>query len=303
MPSMIMVASHFIQMTENEKLIQQQAALAFKVKPQDVKIMNRLLGGMSHLTYHIQVQGVDYTYRIIGKGGNLYVDRKVELDNLKRIITLDINNETVYFDIESGEKAARYVPGTVLTQLDFRPHLKQVSDTLKKLHYSDIEPHSDYGLVDRLSLYESYTEQVSPLYLELKKAWVARYVNEHADQPKVFCHNDAQRSNMVLTEAGKLYLLDWEYAGLNEFYYDIASFGNVNFNDALELLDVYLGRKATQKEQDNVRFYRMFQVLQWHQVATYKDMIGLSAIVQFDFKVIAEKYLQMASQLYSEITK
>ena len=92
-----------------------------------------------------------------------------------------------------------------------------------------------------------------------------------------------------------------EYAGLNEFYYDIASFGNVDFNDALELLDVYLERKATKKEQDSVRFYRMFQALQWHQVALRKDMIGLSEVLHFDFKMLSEKYLNLAETLYIAI--
>ena len=285
---------------ETERRIQTQAALAFHVRPEDVIIVKRLLGGMSHLTYHIRINDEDFTYRIIGKDGNLFVDRLNEKRNLKIIEPLDINNQTVYFDIESGEKAARYIPGTVLTQVDHRPFLPWVAKTLKHLHNSNLEPASDYGLIDRLNLYESYTKIRSHQYCTLKETWITRYHAHHADKPKVFCHNDAQRSNMVLTD-DKLYLLDWEYAGWNEFYYDIASFGNVQFEDALELLDVYLGRKATQEEQNNVRFYRMFQALQWHQVATRKHMIGLSEVLHFDFEVLAQKYLDLAQRLSIEI--
>ena len=285
---------------DHSQLIIEQASKAFRVKQEDVKVMHRLLGGMSHLTYHIQIHGVDYTYRIIGKDGNLFVDRQVELKNLNIIEPLELNNETVYFDIESGEKAAKYVEGTVLTQLDFRPYLKDVANALKKLHHSLLKPASDYGLIDRLDLYESYTDIKSPLYIELKEKWIQMYNIGHKHQPKVFCHNDAQRSNMVIAKH-RLYLLDWEYAGLNEFYYDIASFGNIDFNDALELLDVYLERKATKEEQDAVRFYRMFQALQWHQVALRKDMIGLSEVLHFDFKLLADKYLNLAHKLYQEI--
>lgn len=285
---------------ETERLIQTQAALAFHVRPEDVIIVKRLLGGMSHLTYHIRINDEDFTYRIIGKDGNLFVDRLIEKRNLKIVEPLDINNQTVYFDVESGEKAARYIPGTVLTQVDYRPYLPWVARTLKHLHNSNLEPASDYGLIDRLNLYESFTNIKSQPYCTLKETWITRYLAHHADKPKVFCHNDAQRSNMVLTD-DKLYLLDWEYAGWNEFYYDIASFGNVQFEDALELLDVYLGRKATQEEQNNVRFYRMFQALQWHQVATRKHMIGLSEVLHFDFEVLAQKYLDLAQRLSIEI--
>lgn len=282
-----------------EKLIIERAALAFKVSESDVKIKHRLLGGMSHLTYHITVKDVDYTFRIIGKEGNLFVDRTIEKKNLDIIKPLNLNNETVYFDVETGEKAAKYVEGVVLTQLDFKEYLKEVADALKVLHHTDLKPASDYMLVDRLALYESFTEIRSEKYLNLKNKWLQIYNEERKDKPKVFCHGDAQRSNIVIGD--RLYLLDWEYAGWNEFYYDIASFGNVSFDDALLLLDVYLGRKATKEEADVVRFYRMYQALQWHQVATRKDMIGLSEVLHFDFKLLSEKYLNLADTLYHQI--
>jgi thiamine kinase-like enzyme len=285
---------------DHNQLIKERAAKAFNVNEEDVIIMNRLMGGMSHLTYHIQIQGIDYTFRIIGTDGNLFVDRKTEKKNLEIIKPLGLNNETVYFDVETGEKAAKFVEGTVLTQLDFRVYLPHVSKALKTLHHTHLKPASDYGLIDRLNLYESFTNIKSDRYLALKEAWIKLYQEEHADKPKVFCHNDAQRSNMVVS-TNQLYLLDWEYAGLNEFYYDIASFGNVDFNDALELLDVYLERKATKNEQDSVRFYRMFQALQWHQVALRKDMVGLSEVLHFDFKMLSEKYLNLAHTLYQQI--
>lgn len=285
---------------DHNQLIKERAAQAFQVKEEEVIIINRLMGGMSHLTYHIQIKGIDYTYRVIGTDGNLFVNRDIEKRNLDIIKPLGLNNETVYFDTHTGEKAAKYVEGTVLTQLDFRLYLPMVSNALKTLHHSTLQPASDYGLIERLNLYESFTNIKSPLYVSLKEAWINLYQHEHAHKPKVFCHNDAQRSNMVVA-SDKLYLLDWEYAGLNEFYYDIASFGNVDFNDALALLDVYLERKATKEEQDSVRFYRMFQALQWHQVALRKDMVGLSEVLHFDFKMLSEKYLNLAQTLYQQI--
>lgn len=282
-----------------EQLIQTRAAHAFQVKTEEVKIIKRMLGGMSHLTYHIQIDGVDYTFRVIGKEGNRFVDRVIEKKNLDIIKPLKINNETVYFDVETGEKAAKYVEGDVLTQLDFKEHLEDVAHVLKKLHNSNLEPASDYQLIERLNLYESFTNIKSERYIDLKDQWIKIYEKERKHLNKVFCHGDAQRSNIVIGK--QVYLLDWEYAGWNEFYYDIASFGNVQFEDALMLLDTYLGRKAQLEEQNAVRFYRMYQALQWHQVALRKEMIGLSEVLHFDFKMLSEKYLNLADRLYHEI--
>lgn len=284
---------------DTEKLIKERASHAFNVSEDNVLVKNRLLGGMSHLTYHISIKGVDYTFRIIGKEGNLFVDRNIEKKNLEIIRPLNLNNDTVYFDEKTGEKAAKFVEGTVLTQLDFKEHLSEVANALKVLHHTDLKPASDYMLIERLALYESFTNIRSDKYLDLKNKWLHIYNEERKDKPKVFCHGDAQRSNIVIGD--RLYLLDWEYTGWNEFYYDIASFGNVSFDDALLLLDVYLGRKATKEEADAVRFYRMYQALQWHQVALRKEMIGLSEVLHFDFKMLSEKYLNLADTLYHQI--
>ena len=284
-----------------EKEVQTKAAAAFDCKESEVAVINRFKGGVSHYTYLIEVKGKQYTYRKIGEGGNLFVDRKTEFQTIKRIEPLHINSQVLFFDIESGSKIQEFVKGTVLTDLDYKDHLNQVVDVLKTLHQQHYEDANDYGLINRLSLYESYTNQRTLKYQELKKFWIDLYSKKYEHQPKVYCHNDAQRSNMVVGET-QLYLLDWEYAGLNEFYYDIASFGNVDFNDALILLDAYLGRPASVEEQNHVRFYRMFQTLQWHQVALYKHMIGLGEKIGVDFKALALKYLQIAESFVSYLT-
>jgi uncharacterized LabA/DUF88 family protein len=71
-------------------------------------------------------------------------------------------------------------------------------------------------------------------------------------------------------------------------------FGQNDFNDAINLLPVYLKRKPTDEEYFRIRFYRLQQVLMWYHVALYKDDIGLSQKLNLDFKVIAQNYLKEA---------
>ena len=95
----------------------------------------------------------------------------------------------------------------------------------------------------------------------------------------------------------KIFFIDWEYSGYNEFYYDIASFGNLDFRHALVLLDNYLGRESTPEEKNHLRFYRIYQTLQWHQVALYKNKIGLGEKIGVDFKSLAINFLKIAESL------
>jgi hypothetical protein len=70
---------------EHTLLIQERAAQAFNVSIDEVSVKHRLLGGMSHLTYVIEIDGSLYTYRVIGKDGNLFVNRHLEHENIKLV--------------------------------------------------------------------------------------------------------------------------------------------------------------------------------------------------------------------------
>jgi aminoglycoside phosphotransferase (APT) family kinase protein len=44
--------------------------------------------------------------------------------------------------------------------------------------------------------------------------------------PQVLCHNDVHAGNMVIDPARRLWLVDWEYAGLGDPAFDLASFAS-----------------------------------------------------------------------------
>lgn len=266
----------------------------FNVEEKAIEIKGRLLGGKSHYTYHIKVKDIEYIIRIIGEGGNLFVDRKEEYENLEKIAPLNLSNETVYFDLKSGTKVAKYLKGTVLSQLDSLKYLKEIAFAFKTLHESNIEPYQDYQLKSRLKIYESYNHNLLDKYIELRDIWLKLYDKHYQNRKKVFCHNDLQKSNMIINEQNKVFLLDWEYAAGNEFYYDIASFGEYN----IELLTIYLNRTPKDSEIRDVWFYKMFQNLQWHQVATYKHNINLSAKLNVDFNKLSQYFLNEAEKHY-----
>lgn len=282
-----------------EELIISEAS---KILNKEVKMVERLLGGMSNYTYIIEADQTLYTFRHPGENAFHFVDRDIELKNIKLVEPLGITNHTIYLNLESGIKIAEYVPGVVLSTLDRKSHLKAVSDTLKVLHTAGLKAENDYDLTGRLTKYEALNHHQNPRYYELKTSWLKLYEN-YKNDPLVLCHGDAQPSNFIITD-NKALVVDFEFTGNNDPYYDIACFGNIDFDDALALLDVYVGHKATAAELKKLIFYRFFQTLQWHQVATYKHEIGLSEKLHIPFDVVATKYLEKATTLlkmYQEV--
>lgn len=274
-----------------ETNIKEVAAKVFNTTPAEIKIEYRLLGGMSNYTYVISYQDTKYTVRILGDGAEIFVDREAEKYNLSNANKLGLVNETIYFDIESGVKVSKYIPGTYINSDNVGKYYHQVAEVLKLVHNSNLRAYSDFDPIKRIEKYQKYSNNYDPQYEELKTWWKDYYLNHYQNIPHVFTHGDGQRSNFVIG-ADKLYLLDWEFSGNNDPLYDVSVFGQNDFNDAINLLPIYLDRTPTDEEYFRIRFYRLQQVLMWYHVALYKDQIGLSAKLKLDFKKIAHNYLQ-----------
>lgn len=270
----------------------------------DAKIVMRLEGGMSNYTYVVECKGIKYTYRVPGKYAEMFVNRQEEWDNIQKVDKLNVNNETVYVELRTGEKLALYVEGTIMSNTDIVSYNDMSAQTLKKLHNSDLQ-FSDYDAFKRLDNYEKYCRdlgyQHSQEYISLREKLDAMR-DAYKDVKKVPCHCDYQPTNLVIS-GEKLYILDWEFAGMNDPYYDIACYGNAGFDKALCLLEAYLGHKPTNEELKRLYFHRAFQCLQWFNVAMFKEMIGLSNDLNMDFTQVAMMFFGMAKDLIESYTE
>lgn len=288
----------------NEQIILEVATEVLKVKKDEVEVLFRLMGGMSNYTYVIKAKNQKYTFRIPGKNAEKFVNRDVEKYHLSLIEPLELSNDTIYLDVKSGIKIAKYIEGNPLHELDPLDYLTSASHILHKLHDSKLVSKYNYDMLGRLSKYEHYLDEYHYEHTDRYKALKSAFLN-HAktylnEDEMVLCHGDSQVSNFVVSN-GDMHLMDWEFTGNNDPFYDIACFGNSNFDHAIALLPVYLGHEASQEELNKLYFYRMFQTLQWHNVALYKEFIGLSVDLGVDFMHVASLYLDKAENLLKRI--
>ncbi|NLL69397.1 MAG: phosphotransferase family protein [Acholeplasmataceae bacterium] len=285
-----------------EDKIKKAAAEVFHTNIDNINIKYRLLGGMSNYTYVISYKDELYTIRLLGDGAEIFVDRVAEYHNLNEASKLGIVNETVYFNIETGVKVSKYIKGEWITKDNVKDHYEEVAELLRKVHTSNLTAYSKFDPIGRIEKYQKHSNNYNPEYEEIKKWWKDTYIKNYQDIPFTFTHGDCQRSNFVIGH-DKLYLLDWEFSGSNDPLYDVSVYGQNDFNDAINLLPIYLQRTPTEEEYYRIRFYRLQQVLMWYHVALYKDDIGLSAKLKLDFKLIADNYLKEAKHHYKLLRK
>ena len=267
------------------------------------RIVMRLEGGMSNYTYVVECQGKKYTYRVPGKFAEKFVDRDDEWANIQEVDLIGLNNVTTYMEIRSGEKLAEYVEGTIMSQTDVVSYNALSVAALKKIHGSNMK-FKDYDAFGRLAQYERYCTETGFIfpqeYIDLRKK-LDTIRATMTNVPKVPCHCDYQPTNLVIS-GERLYVLDWEYAGMNDPFYDIACYGNAGFDKALSLLEAYVGHQPTTAELQRLYFHRAFQCLQWYNVAIFKDRVGLSKDLNMDFNAVALMFLGMAKDLLAVVS-
>lgn len=268
---------------------------------EDAAIVKRLEGGMSNYTFVVSTRGKKYTYRVPGKFAEKFVDRVEEWDNLQEVNRLGLNNVTSYVEVISGEKLAEYVEGTIMSDTDIESYNQMSVEALKKIHNSDLHFH-DYNAFGRLYNDERYCREMGfthpKEYLDLRQKLEAMR-DAHSQVQFVPCHCDYQPTNLVIN-GDKLFVLDWEFAGMNDPIYDIACYGNAGFDKALSLLEAYVGHKPTREELQRLYYHRSFQCLQWYNVAIFKDRIGLSRDLNMDFNQVAQFFFDQARALIAD---
>ena len=87
-----------------------------------------------------------------------------------------------------------------------------------------------------------------------------------APAPKVPCHNDLVIGNWVLSSKGRLYLVDWEYAGMNTAMWDVACLSLETAYDNEQddaLLTYYLARTPNEIDIKQFIAHKIFIDYLW----------------------------------------
>lgn len=278
-------------------MLNKEHEIIIKSINKDYQIIERFAGGMSNYTYKIIDNNLNklLVFRIKGENGERFVDYFIEKQNLEIINQLNINSKTIFTNPEKGIKVAEYIEGNNIE----KPNYLKISIILKKLHNSNIKLVNDYSHLQRLEKYEKFHNNKSTEYLKLKKEFIDIFNTKLINFCNFPCHNDAQINNFIEDNTKNYHLLDWEFAGRNDYIYDIASFGNKDFNDAINLLNVYI---ENPNKSDYFRLYnwRFFQCLQWFNVANAKHEAGLSSKLNIPFDKVADNYIILAKKMYDK---
>jgi len=102
---------------------------------------------------------------------------------------------------------------------------------------------------------------------ELLKKQLVDFVDLNIkDTVYVPCHNDTVPENFVIDGKGRTYLIDWEYAGMNDPSWDVAAYiieSRLTEGAIQYLMTEYYGGIPSSEEIEKIKCYMMVQDLLW----------------------------------------
>ncbi|HEX6709766.1 MAG TPA: choline kinase family protein [Rubrobacter sp.] len=234
-----------------------------------------LLGGaLTNVCYKVTTGGTAYVLRLAGEGTSDYIDRAAEKHNARVAAAAGINVEVLYFDAKDGTMVTRFVEGIsmngeegfgwdtgspVRAALALRRvhRLRRVFETRFDV-FAAIDDYVDLLRDLRTPLPQDY-------YQVGRNARVVRRALEASPVPLVPCHNDPWPGNLLDAE-GRIYLIDWEYSGMNDPMWDLADLSvEAGFGPEQDrtMVGAYCGAAASQALYSRLEIYKAMSDLHW----------------------------------------
>lgn len=220
------------------------------------RVAEALGGGLTNRNLLVEVDAERFVLRLPGNETELLcIDRRVEREANERAAALGIAPEVAAFLEPEGCLITRFVSGSALTatELATPARLGPICAAVRAFHESPAlsgtfdcfrvpQAHRDTAAERGARIHPAY-ERAADLASEIEAAFGM------SPEPRVPCHNDLNTANWI-ADGEQLWLLDWEYAGMNERFFDLGALAANNELDAEaeeSLLVAYFGSRTPRR--------------------------------------------------------
>jgi len=258
-------------------------------------------GGITNRNFRLRLGGRDVVVRLPGKDtGLLGIDRSAEREATEAAARAGVGPEVVAFLTEPPCLVTAFIPGRPVEAAELRapPLLDDVAAALRRVHEGADLP----SRFDAFAIVEDYRATAAQRGAPIPAAFdglaagarAIRQVLTGPEHAPVACHNDLLTANFLF-DGDHVRIVDWEYAGMGDRYFDL---GNLSVNNGFaaaddeRLLSAYWGEPCTARRFAALRLMRImsdFREAMWGVVQT-----AISAL-DFDFAGYAGAHLERVS--------
>ncbi len=255
--------------------------------PNDIVDISVINAGLTNVSFAFMCQGIKYVYRHPGGTAGNLINRQAELFAQMSAKEIEIDQSFIKMDL-SGWKISYFVENA--KNCDFEQYPEQLEIGMEYLHrlhalqsdgtvkiFDDVEEGKKLMQIASATKgnlfreFETVIKKVEKLYAFIKMD-AARL-----GYSLVPCHNDTYEPNYLYNDKGEIFLIDWEYAGMNYAANDICCI-TCRYDWTEEQIEKYfsafVGRELTEEEH---RFYWAFHPIcsfYWFCWGLYKGSVG-----------------------------
>ena len=192
--------------------------------PHEIKIIRPLKKGLISEIYLCNFNNIKSVIRLDLETPDWI---KIQRDSEIRILDLNNNHKSekniLYHDLEKGILIRRFIEGNKfnLNKINSDQQLELLGRAIKEIHKTNYEKDAINNFSNAINRYKEilkYKIQKDPILEIGFEIYEDLYRESH---PMVFSHNDLTQENIILDH--EYVFIDWEYAGLNNPLFDIAS--------------------------------------------------------------------------------
>jgi thiamine kinase-like enzyme len=267
-----------------------------------------LEGGITNRNYRVNFGGTDYVVRMPGKRTDILgIDRESERVATQTAAQLGIAPAVGAMLDRPPCLVTAFIPGRVMTVDELRQpdRLETVAHSLREFHDSQAELPSQFDCFELVERYAQVAEERGAGLPEQHAAaretaaTVRKAIGRREEHAPVPSHNDLLTSNFMLDDR-RVQIIDWEYAGMGDRYFDLGNFAvNNELDDDQEqqFLSAYFGEPPESRRLARLKLFRVmsdFREAMWGVVQT-----AISEL-DYDFRGYAAKHFERLARASSD---
>lgn len=277
-----------------------------KVNKKDIHNIHTLKKGMTNRSFIFTVNNKRYIMRIPGEGTDKLIDRKEEYDVYQRVKKEPYTETILYLNPDNGYKISEFLENTRNSDANNFQDVKNSMSVLRQFHKQNYQVNHTFDIWRQIDFYESLrnTDSAYRDYSETKNnvLKLKKFIEDNIDRWSL-CHIDANSDNFLIDQNENVFLIDWEYAGMQDPDLDIAMYAiyaGYNKDKIDELIDIYYENKCKDNIRHKIYAYVAVGGLLWSNWCEYKQSLGLDfgeySIAQYryakEYSKLVLKYLE-----------
>ncbi len=265
-----------------------------------------LEGGITNRNFRVRMGGVEYVIRVPGKDTSLLgIDRKAERAANEVAAEVGVAPAVAAMLDDPECIITRFIEGRGMKAAELRESgaLEDVADALRRVHAAAALP----ATFDSFEVVRGYGELARRRGAALPRVYDQALASAERiktaiggpDHDPVPCHNDLLAANFIW-DGRCVRIVDWEYAGMGDRFFDLANFAVNNELDERSrqrLLANYFGEHPS---ATRLATLHLFTFMSDFREAMWGVLQSVVSELDFDFSSYADKHFTRLAETASD---